>query len=47
MACLVNLSTLTSVPYNLVKDESVYVKIIAVNAYGQSDYSEFGNGAVI
>jgi hypothetical protein len=34
MACLVNLSTLTAAPYNLVKDESVYAKVIAVNAYG-------------
>lgn len=45
--CNIYLDTLTVAPYNLVVDESVRVKIIAQNDYGESDFSEIGNGAVI
>ncbi len=34
-------------PYSLVKGDSIYVKIVSVNAYGDSVYSIAGNGAVI
>lgn len=45
--CTVSLQTLRATPYNLVKDDSVNVKVISVNIYGQSIESESGNGAVI
>jgi hypothetical protein len=44
---LVNLSTLRSSPYSLVKGNSIYVKVISVNIYGDSVLSTVGNGAVI
>jgi hypothetical protein len=35
-------------PYSLVKDESIFAKIISTNFYGDSElYSDSGNGAVI
>jgi hypothetical protein len=45
--CMVNLSTLKASPFLLNKGNSVYVKIISVNFYGDSVYSNLGNGAVI
>ena len=46
--CKVNLVTLKSSPFSLVKGDSVYVKIVSVNVYGDSAiYSVAGNGAVI
>jgi len=45
--CYVSLATLKAAPYSLVKAESVYVKVISVNVYGDSVYSDAGNGAVI
>ena len=45
--CNVSLSLLRALPYSLVKGDSVYVKIISVNVYGDSNYSEEANGAVI
>ena len=47
MTCNVSLQLLRALPYSLVKGDSVYVKIISVNAYGDSIYSEKANGAVI
>jgi hypothetical protein len=44
--CLVALDTLIISPYNLILDESIFVKIIASNYYGDSDYSDPGNGAL-
>ncbi len=44
---MVNLSTLRSSPYSLVKGNSIYVKVISVNIYGDSVLSTVGNGAVI
>jgi hypothetical protein len=35
--CFIYLSTLIVEPYNLVKDESVLVKVVASNLYGDSD----------
>jgi hypothetical protein len=45
--CYLSLDTLKAAPYNLVKDEGVYAKIISVNAYGESVQSAAGNGALI
>ena len=45
--CTIALLTLRSAPYNLVQAESVWVKIISINTYGESYISEPGNGAVI
>jgi hypothetical protein len=45
--CSVPLHVLTSEPYSLIKGNSVYAKIIAVNMYGDSLYSQEGNGAVM
>ena len=46
-ACTIQLLTLTSDPYSLELGESVSVKIISVNTYGESTLSGAGNGAVI
>lgn len=40
-----NLSTLLAAPYSLVGGNSVWVKVIATNVFGDSPYSEPGNGA--
>ena len=45
--CYVPLDVLTSAPYSLIKGNSVYVKLIATNYYGDSPYSVEGNGAVM
>lgn len=45
--CYLTLEMLKQAPYNLVKDDSVFVKIIAANVYGDSAYSSAFNGAVI
>jgi hypothetical protein len=45
--CLVPLSTLTAAPYSLIKGNSVYAKIVAINKYGSSPMSADGNGAVM
>jgi hypothetical protein len=45
--CLVPLSALTAEPYNLLLGYSIYIKISAVNDYGDSIPSNAGNGAVI
>lgn len=34
-------------PFNLPWGSSVYAKIVATNAYGNSLSSDFGNGAII
>jgi hypothetical protein len=43
----VSLSKLIIAPYDLVLDESVWVKIIAENFYGDSLISEPGNGGLV
>lgn len=45
--CTISLETLKAVPFSLIKDDSVWVKIISQNLYGDSVISEAGNGAVI
>ena len=45
--CLISLSRLTAAPYSLVLDESIWVKVIATNIYGDSEFSVEGNGALI
>ena len=45
--CSISLATLKASPFLLIKDESVYAKIISVNVYGESVHSSAGNGAVI
>lgn len=45
--CIVPLLTLYSPPYNLEQGESVQVKIIGINFYGDSPQSLAGNGALI
>ena len=45
--CTVPLSSLTSAPFLLQKGYSVHIKVIAVNAYGDSISSVTGNGALI
>lgn len=47
LSCFIYLDTLITAPYNLVLAESVQVKVIAENFYGQSDYSDPGNGAQV
>ena len=38
--CTISLETLKISPFNLVKDESVWVKIASINTYGESILSE-------
>ena len=45
--CTIQLATLRAAPYSLVKDDSVRVKVISVNVYGDSVESVVGSGAVI
>jgi hypothetical protein len=45
--CTISLLTLRSAPYNLILGDSVWVKVISVNTYGESELSQPGNGAVI
>lgn len=45
--CLVDLTTLRAAPYNLVLEDSVQIKVISINSYGDSEYSLTGNGAEI
>ena len=46
-SCTVPLASLTESPYYLSLDDAVMVKVKAGNAYGYSDYSQVGDGAVI
>lgn len=45
--CTISLETLKSSPFDLVKDDSVVVKVITTNSYGDSVFSDAGSGAVI
>ena len=45
--CIVLLNKLTSQPYNLMLGYSIQIKVIATNAYGDSEISEAGNGDII
>lgn len=46
-SCTVSLSELRGIVFNLVQGESVWVKVITANLYGESAISEPGNNAVI
>jgi hypothetical protein len=46
-ACTVPLSALTASPFFLTMGMSVYVRVVAYNAYGDSAASVVGNGALI
>ena len=41
------MTTLQAVPYSLVFDDDVQVKIVSINLYGESDQSLAGSGAKI
>ena len=45
--CIVSLFTLIEDPYNLVLHESIDVKVISENLYGDSPLSASGNGATM
>ena len=45
--CSILLDTLIAEPWSLYMDEEVWVKIIAINAYGESEISEPGNDGLI
>ena len=45
--CTTQLNKLTAAPFNLLQGYSVFIKIIAKNAYGSSVESVPGNGAII
>jgi len=45
--CTVPLSKLITSPFNLLKGYSIFIKVVATNAYGNSIISEPGNGGVI
>jgi hypothetical protein len=45
--CSVPINTLRTVPYNLNWGDSIYIKIAAINQYGNSEVSDVGNGAII
>jgi len=45
--CTISLVTLKASPFSLVKDDSVTVKVISQNVYGDSALSTAGSGAVI
>jgi len=44
-SCTVPLSVLQASPFSLILNDSILVKVIAINAYGKSDLSSAGNGA--
>jgi hypothetical protein len=41
--CFIWLDTLIVEPYSLVLNEEIWAKIIAINVYGDSPFSEAGN----
>ena len=41
------MGTLTAAPFNLVRDQSVFAKVVAVNHFGDGDPSPAGNGATV
>lgn len=46
-SCSVLISDLVKAPFNLAWGSSVYAVVQAYNAYGDSDFSDAGNGAII
>jgi hypothetical protein len=47
LSCTVSLDTLTAAPFNLEQENSVWVKVIAGNVFGDSQLSLTGNGATV
>lgn len=45
--CTVSLALLQAAPFSLTELESISLKVISINALGESDLSQAGNGAVI
>jgi hypothetical protein len=45
--CSVPISYMISSPYDMVIGDSIFAKVLAVNFYGESDYSALGNGATV
>lgn len=45
--CTIALQTLQAAPYNLICGDSIWVKVVSINTYGESVISNAGNGAVI
>lgn len=45
--CTIPTSTLLAAPFNLPWGSSIFAKVRASNIVNFSDYSDFGNGAVI
>jgi hypothetical protein len=46
-SCSVLISDLVKTPFNLPWGSSIYAVVQAYNSYGDSDFSDAGNGAVI
>ncbi len=45
--CIIPLTTLTASPSSLSLGDSIDFKVLAINAYGASGFSEVGGGALI
>ena len=45
--CIIPLTTLTASPFSLSLGDSIDFKVLAMNAYGASGFSEVGGGALI
>jgi len=45
--CKILLDTLIAEPWSLYMNEEVWVKVIAVNVYGESEISDAGNDGLI
>jgi hypothetical protein len=47
LSCSIPIANLITNPFSLPWGSSVYAKITATNAYGNSEESDSGNGAII
>ena len=45
--CTIDLTILSKEPFNLVAGEQIYSKVVAINSYGNSAYSDTGFGSVM
>lgn len=46
-ACSISIDTLRATPFSHSWGSSIHAKVIAMNMYGDSEFSETGNGAII
>lgn len=46
-SCSIPIAVLNSAPFNLAWGSSVYAKVSAINAYGESAMSTVGNGGLL